>query len=175
MTKKKNPTVDTTDLDDTVDTATPDEPGTVIAAQDERVETVGLAPPEPAQKPAPRMNEEQWAELRTASTEAIRAALDNTEKPLRPEARGPFEGELKRRAELEEAAKHPEPAGLYRVTHDCLIVRDGMHCKVAEGSVVSAATHDLDMLERHGAKLESVDGRLAVQYDQFGRQQTVVR
>lgn len=61
----------------------------------------------------------------------------------------------------------------YLVTKGCLVNNGGILAECAKGSVVSAATHNLNMLKKNGAEMEPVKGsELAV--DQFGKVSTKV-
>jgi hypothetical protein len=65
------------------------------------------------------------------------------------------------------------PVQNYLVVKGCLVNSNGMLTELAEGSVVSAMTHNLNTLRRSGAELKPVKGsRVAV--DQFGSVSTEV-
>lgn len=153
----------------------------------ERVETVHNEPPaELDDRPSdrfeePDLTEEQWARIRTASVAAIELALMDSEQ-MPAKWRDAFVGELKRRAEQEQLRNALEisaaaPTSLYRVVKSCMVNSNGMLTTLAAGSVVSAATHDLDKLRNEfGAELAPIKGtQIETREDQFGRQVSTVR
>jgi hypothetical protein len=61
----------------------------------------------------------------------------------------------------------------YVVTKGCLLSSNGMLTELAKGSVVSALTHDIEMLKDNGAEMKAVE-RSELTVDQFGSAKTKV-
>ena len=123
----------------------------------------------PMEEPTP----EQTVDARGKDVDALLEDAVSEDKKAAKAA----EREIEARAEAEKAKAKAESLKRripqqYVITTRCLISSNGSLTELAEGSIVSAVTHNLAQIRKAGGEFEACNGTKLVR-DQFGRLQTI--
>lgn len=124
----------------------------------------------PLDTPTPK----QTTEARGKSSEELAkaAALEKSKQKAKAAEKELEARAAKIAADKKAASNRRKPPELFVITKSCLIASSGSLTKLAEGSIVSARTHNLNSIKKNGGEMEVCKGTKLIQ-DQFGRLKTV--
>ncbi len=138
-------------------------------ALDELNGTKPEKPPSPAVSGDP-LTGEQRAKLRAASTEEIESVLADPELPTN--WRGEFQAEMNERRRQQsvdaDRAKRTSHIDKWLITKGGPFALAGRMTQLRTGGVISAMTHDLDVVRRQGIEIEPLKGKVVISHNEMG-------
>jgi hypothetical protein len=147
------------------DTLTKKELQAAVDAAEAKVPILEVATLDHKQKATKAKKEDLIRDVEGEDQQTANAAIEELSK------RDAAEKEAERAMQEEKHVKRETPQ-LYVVTKACVVARDGFLSDLPLGAIVSALTHNLDILKTAGAELAPCKGSKLV-YDQFMRAVTV--
>jgi hypothetical protein len=134
----------------------------------------GATAPEPTVQVETPLTPEERARLQSASDETILQLLASGKAdPWRHQFEHELAHRARVRAEAEALKARQSEIKRFRVCNTKVFYGRDFMTTLAAGSVVSAASHDLEALKAQGFLLEEITGAPRVTYDEMGVQKTV--